>query len=191
MRVYRQLAPNFFIAAACVAGNLPRDHVPAIALEKPLLIAYLRTGGDEHARGGDEEIRRQRRLSRHGRQSAIFSPQWKRAKRTTPVIPIENSTRDPCARRSTSFVESDLKIVAQVHLEITHALISATPLEKNRKVYSKDQGCAQCRHGAAAPPARPANRRAEHFPRSQLAKAEPAPRDRERTRRPVSRRAGD
>jgi chorismate mutase / prephenate dehydratase len=36
-------------------------------------------------------------------------------------------------------------VVAQVYLEINHALISATPLDKITKVYSKDQALAQCR----------------------------------------------
>src|SRR5690606_8020859 len=45
-----------------------------------------------------------------------------------------------------SFVESDLKIVAQIYLEITHALIATTPLDAIDTVYSKDQALAQCRH---------------------------------------------
>lgn len=45
-----------------------------------------------------------------------------------------------------NFVESDLKIVAQIYLEISHALISRQPLEKITKVYSKDQALAQCRN---------------------------------------------
>ena len=45
-----------------------------------------------------------------------------------------------------SFVESDLKIVAQIYLEINHALISNSPLEQIERVYSKDQALAQCRH---------------------------------------------
>jgi len=45
-----------------------------------------------------------------------------------------------------SFVESDLKIVGQIYLEIAHALIAQSPLDKIEKVYSKDQALAQCRH---------------------------------------------
>ncbi len=62
------------------------------------------------------------------------------------VIPIENSTEGSVRETLDSFVESDLKIVAQVYLEITHALISSSPLEKIERVYSKDQALAQCRH---------------------------------------------
>jgi hypothetical protein len=62
------------------------------------------------------------------------------------VIPIENSTEGSVREALDSFVESDLKIVAQIYLEITHALISNSPLERSLKVYSKDQALAQCRH---------------------------------------------
>jgi chorismate mutase/prephenate dehydratase len=45
-----------------------------------------------------------------------------------------------------SFIESDLKIVAQIYLEISHALISNSRVEEIERVYSKDQALAQCRH---------------------------------------------
>ena len=45
------------------------------------------------------------------------------------VIPIENSTEGSVREAFDSFVESELKIVAQIYLEISHALISNSPLE--------------------------------------------------------------
>ncbi len=62
------------------------------------------------------------------------------------VIPIENSTEGSVREALDNFVESDLKIVAQIYLEITHALISNDAPEKITKVYSKDQALAQCRN---------------------------------------------
>jgi chorismate mutase/prephenate dehydratase len=61
------------------------------------------------------------------------------------VIPIENSTEGSVRETLDSFVESDLKIVGQIYLEITHALVSQAPLDKITHVYSKDQALAQCR----------------------------------------------
>ena len=43
------------------------------------------------------------------------------------VIPIENSTEGSVREALDSFVESDVKIVAQIYLEISHALISNSP----------------------------------------------------------------
>ena len=61
------------------------------------------------------------------------------------VVPIENSTEGSVRDALDLFVESDLKIVAQVCLEISYCLISRSPLEKIARVYSKDQALAQCR----------------------------------------------
>jgi len=64
------------------------------------------------------------------------------------VIPIENSTEGVVFHSLHSFdilVESDLKIVSQVYLPISHSLISRSPMSEIRTVYSKDQAIAQCR----------------------------------------------
>jgi chorismate mutase/prephenate dehydratase len=64
------------------------------------------------------------------------------------VIPIENSAEGVVFHSLHSFdilVGSDLKIVAQIFLPITHNLISNSKLEAVTKVYSKDQAIAQCR----------------------------------------------
>ncbi len=60
-------------------------------------------------------------------------------------MPVENSTEGSVRDSLDLFVETPLKIVAEVQLSIDHALISNTPLEKIKKVYSKDQALAQCR----------------------------------------------
>jgi chorismate mutase / prephenate dehydratase len=64
------------------------------------------------------------------------------------VIPIENSAEGVVFHSLHSFdilVGSDLKIVAQIYLPITHNLISRSPLSDIKRVYSKDQAIAQCR----------------------------------------------
>jgi len=61
------------------------------------------------------------------------------------VIPIENSTDGAVFHSLDMLVESELKIVAQVYLEIAHHLISKSPLAEITKVYSKDQAIGQCR----------------------------------------------
>ena len=50
------------------------------------------------------------------------------------MIPIENSTEGSVREALDSFVESDLKIVSQIYLEISHALISTGPLERIERV---------------------------------------------------------
>jgi chorismate mutase/prephenate dehydratase len=117
----------------------------AIALEKPLLIAYL---------GPEATNTHQAALKKFGASvdyhamatiSDIFTAVEK-GEADYAVIPIENSTEGSVRETLDSFVESDLKIVAQIYLEITHALISRSPLDRIERVYSKDQALAQCRH---------------------------------------------
>jgi len=117
----------------------------AIALEKALLIGYL---------GPEATNTHQAALKKFGASvdyhamptiADIFTA-MERGETDYAVIPIENSTEGSVRETLDGFVESNLKIVAQIHLEISHALISNEPLEKITKVYSKDQALAQCRH---------------------------------------------
>lgn len=117
----------------------------AIALEKPLMIAYL---GPEATNTHAAAMKKfGASVDYHAMTSVsdIFTAVEK-GESDYAVIPIENSTEGSVREALDSFVESDLKIVAQIYLEITHALISNSPLEEIRKVYSKDQALAQCRH---------------------------------------------
>ena len=116
----------------------------AIALEKPLLIAYL---------GPEASYTHAAAMKKFGASvdyhamptiGDIFVA-LEKGEVDHAVIPIENSTEGSVREAIDSFAESDLKIVAQIYLDISHALISATPLEKIEKVYSKDTALAQCR----------------------------------------------
>lgn len=117
----------------------------AIALEKPLMIAYL---GPEASNTHAAALKKfGASVDYHGMAtvSDIFTAVEK-GETDYAVIPIENSTEGSVREALDSFVESDLKIVAQIYLEINHALISNSGLEGIQRVYSKDQALAQCRN---------------------------------------------
>ncbi|MER3403907.1 MAG: prephenate dehydratase, partial [Chloroflexota bacterium] len=59
------------------------------------------------------------------------------------VVPVENSTAGAVIDALDSFVESSLKICAEVTLPITHHLLSHSPLDKIKRVYSIGQALAQ------------------------------------------------
>jgi chorismate mutase/prephenate dehydratase len=62
------------------------------------------------------------------------------------VVPVENSTEGMVSHTLDMFMESDLKINAEVLLEIHHYLLSRTGrIEDVKKVYSHPQPIAQCR----------------------------------------------
>uniref|UniRef100_UPI00263793FB prephenate dehydratase n=1 Tax=Geobacter sp. TaxID=46610 RepID=UPI00263793FB len=66
------------------------------------------------------------------------------------VVPVENSTEGMVSHTLDMFMESELKINAEVLLEIHHYLLSRTGrLEDIRKVYSHPQPIAQCRNWLA------------------------------------------
>jgi chorismate mutase/prephenate dehydratase len=116
----------------------------AIALEKPLAIAYL---------GPEASYTHAAAIKKFGASVDYYAMATVRDIFTAvekgeaeyAVIPIENSTEGSVREAFDSFVESDLKIVAQIYLELSHALISNSPLEEIERVYSKDQALAQCR----------------------------------------------
>jgi chorismate mutase/prephenate dehydratase len=116
----------------------------ALALEKPLVIAYL---------GPEATNSHAAALKKFGAAvgylplftfADIFAAVEK-GEADHGIIPIENSTEGSVRDALDQFAVSDLKIVAQLNLEITYALISPEPLEKITEVYSKDQALAQCR----------------------------------------------
>lgn len=116
----------------------------AIALEKTTVIAYL---------GPEATFTHQAALKKFGAMlnymplhtiTDVFIAVEK-GEADYGVIPIENSTEGAVFHSLDMLVESDLKIAAQVFLEIEHHLISPTDKSSITKVYSKDQAIGQCR----------------------------------------------
>lgn len=120
----------------------------AIALEKPLLIAYL----------GPEATNSHIAAMKKFGASVDYHPMptiadiftaVEKGEADYAVIPIENSTEGSVREALDCFVDSELKIVAQIYTEISYAFISNSPLNEVTKVYSKDQALAQCRNWLA------------------------------------------
>ena len=117
----------------------------AIALEKPLLIAYLGPEATNTHAAAMKKFGASVDYHAMATIGDIFTAVEK-GEADYAVIPIENSTEGSVRETLDSFVESDVKIAAQIYIEITHALISNSPLDQITAVYSKDQALAQCRH---------------------------------------------
>ncbi len=116
----------------------------ALALEKPLSIAYL---GPEATNTHQAALRKfgasveYRALATIG---DVFTAVEK-GEADYGVVPLENSTQGAVRDAHDLFVDSSALIVAEVYLDIQHALLSNSPLSKITKVYSKDHALAQCR----------------------------------------------
>jgi len=61
------------------------------------------------------------------------------------VIPIENSIEGAVSHTLDMLVDSDLKICAQIMLDITHNLLSGGAKDRIRRIYSNPQVFGQCR----------------------------------------------
>ena len=62
------------------------------------------------------------------------------------VVPVENTTEGVVTHTLDMFVDSELKIVAQIVMPIEHCLVGKGSLEQAKKLYSHPQAYAQCRN---------------------------------------------
>lgn len=134
-------------------GPLPKDSLKsiyreimsaALALEKPLTIAYL---------GPEATFSHLASLSKFGSSvnyfpaqsiSRIFS-EVERRQADYGVIPIENSIEGVVTHSLDMFFESDLKICSEVLFNISHNLMSNSNLKNVKRIYSVGQALAQSR----------------------------------------------
>ncbi len=116
----------------------------ALAVEKPMTIAYL---------GPEATFTHQAALQRFGtslRYAAIptiadvFSEVAK-GHADFGVIPVENSTEGVVTHTLDMFMDSDLKIVAQIVIPIQHCLMSHGRRQGIRRLFVHPQSLAQCR----------------------------------------------
>ncbi|MFM7804980.1 MAG: prephenate dehydratase [Verrucomicrobiota bacterium] len=116
----------------------------ALSLERSLTIAYL---------GPEATFTHQAALRRFG-ASLAYAPQRtisdvfnevSRQKADYGVVPVENSTEGVVTHTLDMFVDSDLKIVSQIVLKISHCLAAKGRREDIRKLYVHPQTLAQCR----------------------------------------------
>jgi chorismate mutase/prephenate dehydratase len=116
----------------------------ALSLEKSMTIAYL---GPEATFTHQAAIRRFGASLRYVSQKTIADVFLEVTKRRADygVVPVENSTEGVVTHTLDMFVDSDLKIVAQIILPIQHCLVSNCKRDELKKLYAHPQSYAQCR----------------------------------------------
>ena len=134
-------------------GPLPNESLRAIyrevmssalALEKTMVIAYL---GPEATFTHQAAIQRFGSSLQYASQKTIADVFTEVAKNRADygVVPVENSTEGVVTHTLDMFVDSDLKVVAQIVMPIQHCLVSRAKRERIRKLYVHPQTLAQCR----------------------------------------------
>lgn len=116
----------------------------SLALEKELTIAYL---------GPEATYTHQAARNKFG-SSVRYAPQFSiadvfeaisRGRADYGVVPIENSTEGAVNHTLDVFIESDLRICAQLSLKIENNLLARIPRDRIRRLFSHPQVFGQCR----------------------------------------------
>jgi chorismate mutase/prephenate dehydratase len=116
----------------------------ALSLEKTLTVAYL---GPEATFTHQAAIRRFGASLRYSPQKTITDVFTEVSKNRADygVVPVENSTEGVVTHTLDMFVDSDLKIVAQIILPVQHCLLANCPRARIKKLYAHPQALGQCR----------------------------------------------
>ncbi len=134
-------------------GPLKREAIEAIyreimsgslSLEKSLVIAYM---------GPRASFSHQAALKKFGSLVEYFAGdtisdvfnEVEKGNCDYGVVPIENSIEGAVTHTMDMLVDSDLRICAQIILEISHNLLSKSKINTLKKVYSNPQVFGQCR----------------------------------------------
>lgn len=116
----------------------------ALSLEKSMTISYL---GPEATFTHQAAIRRFGSSLRYTATKTIpdVFTEVSRNRADYGVVPIENSTEGVVTHTLDMFVESDLKIVAQIVLPIQYCLVANCQLAAVERLYGHPQALGQCR----------------------------------------------
>jgi chorismate mutase/prephenate dehydratase len=116
----------------------------ALSLEKTMVIAYF---GPEATYTHQAAIRRFGASLNYVPMKTIGDvfTEVSKGRADYGVVPVENSTEGIVTHTLDMLVDSDLKVVAQIVLPIQHCLLSNSPRDKIKKLYSHPQPLGQCR----------------------------------------------
>ena len=116
----------------------------ALSLEKSMQVAYL---GPEATFTHQAAIRRFGSSLRYSSQKTIADVFTEVVKHRAEygVVPVENSTEGVVTHTLDMFVDSDLRIVAQIVLPVQHCLLSNGTRSQIKKLFAHPQALGQCR----------------------------------------------
>jgi chorismate mutase/prephenate dehydratase len=117
----------------------------SLALEAPMKVAFLGPKATFSHLAAMQQFGLSAELVPQKSIPAVFE-EVEKGRVLYGVVPVENSTEGMVSHTLDMFMESELKINAEILLEVSHYLLSRTGrLEDVKKVYSHPQPLAQCR----------------------------------------------
>ena len=121
----------------------------SLALEAPMKVAFLGPKATFSHLAAMQHFGLSAELVPQKSIPAVFE-EVEKGRALYGVVPVENSTEGVISHTLDMFMESDLKVNAEVLLEVSHYLLSRTGrFEDIKKVYSHPQPLAQCRRWLA------------------------------------------
>lgn len=115
----------------------------SFALEKPLRIAYLGPDGSFSHLASASKFGSSVEYESVNDIRGVFE-EIARGHADFGVVPIENSVGGGIIDTLDAFIETDVKVCAEINLPIHHNLLANCPIEEIRKVYSKPEIFTQC-----------------------------------------------
>ncbi len=158
---------------AALGGRLPERAIRAIyceimsaslALEKDLTIAYFGPEATNTHQAARSKFGASVRCVPQSSIADVFDV-ISRGTADYGVVPIENSTEGAVSHTLDMFMESDLRICAQILLKIENHLVGKIPRGEITKIYSHPQVFSQCRQWLRS-----------HFPQVELVEVSSTPR---------------
>ncbi|MFA5699726.1 MAG: prephenate dehydratase [Desulfuromonas sp.] len=117
----------------------------SLALEEPMKVAFLGPVATFTHVAAMQQFGLSATLVAQKSISAVFD-EVERGRADYGVVPVENSNEGVVTHTLDMFMETGLKIYAEILLEISHDLLSLSGnLEEIQRIYSHPQALAQCR----------------------------------------------
>jgi len=134
-------------------GPLPSSVIGAVyreiisgcrALERPLTVCFLGPSGTFSELASIQKFGSSTNFLMAGTLSEIFDF-VERRRADYGVVPVENSTQGGIHETLSCFLESPLKVCAEITLRIQMSLLGRCPLSEVKRIYSKRVAFEQCR----------------------------------------------
>lgn len=117
----------------------------SLAMEQPMKVAFLGPLATFTHAAAMQQFGYSAQLVPQKNISAVFD-EVVRGRAYYGVVPVENSNEGVVSHTLDMFMESDLQIIAEILLEISHDLLSSTgDMTRIKKVVSHPQALGQCR----------------------------------------------
>ncbi len=118
----------------------------SLSLEKPLQIAYLGPQATFTHLAAIKQFGRSAHLIPQKDITSVFE-EVERGRANYGVVPVENSNEGVINHTLDMFIDSDLKVYAEILLDISHALLSRSgKIGEIEKIYSHLNALAQCKN---------------------------------------------